>query len=309
MAIFTSAEQLIGNTPLLELTNIEREEGLCAKLYAKLECFNPTGSAKDRAAKGMLDDAEKRGLIKPGATIVEPTSGNTGIGLASLGSVRGYKVIIVMPDSMSKERIITMQAYGAEVVLTDGKLGMLGAIEKAKELAETIPGSFIPGQFDNPANSKAHFESTGPEIYNDLDGKLDYFIAGIGTGGTFTGTGSYLKSKKNDIKLIAFEPAASPLLSEGRTGAHDLQGIGGNTIPAILDRELYDEIMTVKDEDAYEYGRKMGEKEGILVGITSGAALWAAVQVAKRPEAKGKNIVFIMPDTGSRYLSSKMFQK
>lgn len=304
---YSSVDQLIGHTPLLELKSLEKEFKLEARLFGKLEYLNPAGSAKDRVAKVMLDDAEKSGKLKAGATIIEPTSGNTGIGLACVAASRGYRTIIVMPDTMSMERRILMKAYGAELVLTEGSKGMKGAIEKADELAASIPGSFIPGQFVNPSNPKAHFESTGPEIYEDLDGKVDFFVAGVGTGGTITGTGRYLKSKNPDVKVIAVEPADSPLLSQGKAGPHGLQGIGANFIPEILDTKVYDEIITITTEEAYQAGRIMGKKEGILVGISSGAALEAAIKVAKRPENKDKNIVVLLPDTGDRYLSTKMF--
>ena len=303
----TSVEQLIGNTPLLELTNIEKEEGLGARIFAKLEYLNPAGSAKDRIGKAMIDDAEASGKLKPGSVIIEPTSGNTGIGLACVGGVRGYRVIIVMPDTMSMERRLLMKAYGAELVLTEGAKGMKGAIEKAEELAAEIPGSFIPGQFDNPANPAAHKATTGPEIWRDLDGKVDVFVAGVGTGGTLTGTGAYLKEQNPDVKIVAVEPADSPLLGGGKAGAHELQGIGANFIPAVLDTKIYDEVIAVTSEDAFAAGRQLGRREGILVGISSGAAAWAALQLAKRPENQGKNIVVLLPDTGDRYLSSRMF--
>ena len=304
---FTSVEQLIGNTPLLELTNIEKEEGLGARVFAKLEYLNPAGSAKDRIGKAMIDDAEASGKLKPGSVIIEPTSGNTGIGLACVGGVRGYRVIIVMPDTMSMERRLLMKAYGAELVLTEGAKGMKGAIEKAEELAAEIPGSFIPGQFDNPANPAAHKATTGPEIWRDLDGKVDVFVAGVGTGGTLTGTGAYLKEKNPAVKIVAVEPADSPLLGGGKAGAHELQGIGANFIPAVLDTKIYDEVIAVTSEDAFAAGRQLGRREGVLVGISSGAAAWAALQLAKRPENQGKNIVVLLPDTGDRYLSSRMF--
>ncbi|MBR3007050.1 MAG: cysteine synthase A [Stomatobaculum sp.] len=303
----TSVEQLIGNTPLLELTNIEKEEGLGARIFAKLEYLNPAGSAKDRIGKAMIDDAEASGKLKPGSVIIEPTSGNTGIGLACVGGVRGYRVIIVMPDTMSMERRLLMKAYGAELVLTEGAKGMKGAIEKAEELAAEIPGSFIPGQFDNPANPAAHKATTGPEIWRDLDGKVDVFVAGVGTGGTLTGTGAYLKEQNPDVKIVAVEPADSPLLGGGKAGAHELQGIGANFIPAVLDTKIYDEVIAVTSEDAFAAGRQLGRREGVLVGISSGAAAWAALQLAKRPENQGKNIVVLLPDTGDRYLSSRMF--
>ena len=303
----TSVEQLIGNTPLLELTNIEKEEGLGARVFAKLEYLNPAGSAKDRIGKAMIDDAEASGKLKPGSVIIEPTSGNTGIGLACVGGVRGYRVIIVMPDTMSMERRLLMKAYGAELVLTEGAKGMKGAIEKAEELAAEIPGSFIPGQFDNPANPAAHKATTGPEIWRDLDGKVDVFVAGVGTGGTLTGTGAYLKEQDPAVKIVAVEPADSPLLGGGKAGAHELQGIGANFIPAVLDTKIYDEVIAVTSEDAFAAGRQLGRREGVLVGISSGAAAWAAIQLAKRPENQGKNIVVLLPDTGDRYLSSRMF--
>ncbi|MBR7058534.1 MAG: cysteine synthase A [Stomatobaculum sp.] len=303
----TSVEQLIGNTPLLELTNIEKEEGLGARIFAKLEYLNPAGSAKDRIGKAMIDDAEASGKLKPGSVIIEPTSGNTGIGLACVGGVRGYRVIIVMPDTMSMERRLLMKAYGAELVLTEGAKGMKGAIEKAEELAAEIPGSFIPGQFDNPANPAAHKATTGPEIWRDLDGKVDVFVAGVGTGGTLTGTGAYLKEQNPDVKIVAVEPADSPLLGGGKAGAHELQGIGANFIPAVLDTKIYDEVIAVTSEDAFAAGRQLGRREGVLVGISSGAAAWAALQLAKRHENQGKNIVVLLPDTGDRYLSSRMF--
>ena len=305
--IYTSADQLIGKTPLLELTNIEKELGLEAKILAKLEYFNPAGSVKDRIAKGMLDDAEASGKLKPDSVIIEPTSGNTGIGLASVAAARGYKIMIVMPDTMSVERRQLMKAYGAELVLTDGSKGMPGAIAKANELAEEIPNSFIPGQFVNPANPKVHFDTTGPEIFEDTDGDVDYFIAGVGTGGTVTGVGEYLKSKKPDVKVVAVEPASSPVLSGGKSGPHKIQGIGAGFVPDVLDTKVYDEIIPVENDNAFEFGRLIGHKEGILVGISSGAALWAAVQVAKRPENKGKTIVVLLPDTGDRYLSTALF--
>lgn len=305
--VYTSADQLIGKTPLLELTNIEKELGLEAKILAKLEYFNPAGSVKDRIAKGMLDDAEASGKLKPDSVIIEPTSGNTGIGLASVAAARGYKIMIVMPDTMSVERRQLMKAYGAELVLTDGSKGMPGAIAKANELAEEIPNSFIPGQFVNPANPKVHFDTTGPEIFEDTDGDVDYFIAGVGTGGTVTGVGEYLKSKKPEVKVIAVEPASSPVLSGGKSGPHKIQGIGAGFVPDVLDTKVYDEIIPVENDNAFEFGRLVGHKEGVLVGISSGAALWAAVQVAKRPENKGKTIVVLLPDTGDRYLSTALF--
>lgn len=306
--IYTSVEQLVGRTPLLELIKLEKEYNLEAKLFAKLEYLNPAGSAKDRIALKMLEDAEERGVINKDSVIIEPTSGNTGIGLAAMAGAKGYRVIIVMPDSMSAERRILMTAYGAELVLTEGAKGMKGAIEKAQMLAKEIPGSFIPGQFDNPANAKAHFETTGPEIYSDTDGCVDFFVAGVGTGGTITGVGEYLKSKKPTVKIIAVEPAGSPYLSEGKAGLHKIQGIGAGFIPKVLNTEIFDEIITVEDEDAFEVGRIVGKKEGILVGVSSGAALWAAIEVAKRPENSNKNIVVLLPDTGDRYLSTEMFK-
>lgn len=306
--IYTSADQLIGHTPLFELTHIEKEFGLSARILAKLELFNVTGSVKDRIAKAMIDDAEKSGRLKPGATIIEPTSGNTGIGLASVGTARGYKVIIVMPETMSVERRQLIKAYGAEIVLTDGAKGMKGAIEKAEELLKSEPNGFIPGQFENPANPEAHLKSTGPEIFEDADGKVDYFVAGVGTGGTLTGVGKFLKKKIKDVKIVAVEPTASPVLSEGKAGAHKIQGIGAGFVPKVLDTKIYDEIITVENEDAFEKGALMGKKEGVLVGISSGAALHAAIQIAKRPEAAGKTIVVLLPDAGDRYLSTPMFQ-
>ena len=305
--IFTSIDQLIGRTPILELTNIQKEFSLNAKIYAKLELFNPAGSIKDRVALSMINEAEKEGTLKKGSTIIEPTSGNTGIGLCSVAASRGYKAIIVMPDTMSKERQLLMKAYGAELVLTDGKLGMKGAIEKANELQKQIPESIIAGQFENPANPKAHLETTGPEIWEDTDGQIDIFVAGIGTGGTITGTGKYLKSKNSNIKIVGIEPASSPLLSKGISGPHELQGIGANFIPSILDKTIYDEILLVENENAYKIARLIGKKEGVLVGITSGATTWAAIQLALRPENKGKKIVALLPDTGDRYLSTKLF--
>ena len=305
--IYTSADQLIGRTPLLELTHIEQEEKLEAKILAKLEYFNPAGSVKDRIAKSIIDDAERSGALKPGATLIEPTSGNTGIGLASVAAARGYKLIIVMPDTMSAERRQLIKAYGAELVLSEGAKGMKGAIAKANELAAQIPGSFIPGQFVNPANPKAHFETTGPEIFQDTDGQVDIFVAGVGTGGTITGTGEYLKSKKPDVKVVAVEPATSPVLSQGVAGPHKIQGIGAGFVPDVLNTKVYDEVITVANEDAFATGRTVGKKEGVLVGISSGAAVWAAIQLAKRPENKGKNIVVLLPDTGDRYLSTPLF--
>ena len=306
--IYTSSDQLIGKTPLMELTHIEQEFGLEAKILAKLEYFNTAGSIKDRVAKYMIEALEREGKLTKDSVIIEPTSGNTGIGLASVATAKGYKVIIVMPDSMSEERRRLIKAYGAKLVLSDGSLGMKGAIAKAEELAKEYPESFIAGQFINPENPKAHFETTGPEIYEDTDGQVDILVAGVGTGGTITGIGGYLKSKNEDIKVVAVEPASSPYLSKGIAGPHGLQGIGAGFIPEILDTGIYDEIVTVQDEEAYESGRLIGDKEGILVGITSGAALHAAVQVAKRPENKGKNIVVIFPDSGDRYLSTPMFE-
>lgn len=305
--VFTSADQLIGGTPLLELTHIEKEFGLKAKILAKLEYFNPAGSVKDRVAKAMIDDAEQKGLLKKGSVIIEPTSGNTGIGLASVAAARGYRIIIVMPETMSVERRQIMKAYGAELVLTEGAKGMKGAIAKADELAKEIPDSFVPGQFVNPANPKAHFDHTGPEIYADTDGKVDFFVAGVGTGGTITGVGGYLKSKNPDVKVIAVEPATSAVLSTGVAGAHKIQGIGAGFVPDVLDTKIYDEIIPVSNEDAFSTGKLIGKKEGVLVGISSGAALHAAIEVAKRPENEGKNIVVLFPDTGDRYLSTPLF--
>ena len=305
--IYTSVEQLIGGTPLLELTHIEREDGLRARLLAKLEYLNPAGSAKDRVARAMIDDAEASGALKPGAAIIEPTSGNTGLGLAAVGVTRGYRVIIVMPDTMSAERRILMKAYGAELVLTEGAKGMAGAIEKAQELAREIPGSLIPGQFDNPANPRAHYETTGPEIWADADGQVDVFVAGVGTGGTLTGAGRYLREKNPAVRIVAVEPARSPLLSGGQAGPHGLQGIGANFVPAVLDTSLYDEVIPVTDEDAFAMGRRLGRCEGVVAGISSGAALWAAAQLAKRPEYAGRTIVALLPDTGDRYLSTELF--
>lgn len=305
--IFKSADELIGNTPLLELSNIEKQENLEASLLAKVEYFNPAGSVKDRVAKAMIDDAEKTGKLKPGSVIIEPTSGNTGIGLASVAAARGYRIIIVMPETMSVERRQLMKAYGAELVLSEGAKGMTGAIEKAEELAKEIPNSFIPGQFVNPVNVEAHFTTTGPEIWNDTDGAVDIFVAGVGTGGTITGVGKYLKSKKAGVKVVAVEPSDSPVLSEKRAGPHKIQGIGAGFVPKILDTKIYDEIIKVTSEDAFETGRLVGRKEGILVGISAGAALWAAIELAKRPENKGKKIVVLLPDTGDRYLSTPLF--
>ena len=305
--IYTSADQLIGRTPLLELTHIEKAEGLKAHIYGKLEYFNPAGSVKDRIAKAMIDDAEAKGALKAGSVIIEPTSGNTGIGLASVAAARGYHIIIVMPETMSVERRQLMKAYGAELVLTEGAKGMKGAIAKADELAKEIPNSFIPGQFVNPANPEVHKKTTGPEIWEDLDGKVDILVAGVGTGGTVTGTGQYLKSKKADVKVVAVEPAGSPVLSKGTAGAHKIQGIGAGFVPDVLDTRVYDEIITVENQDAFATGRKIGHREGMLVGISSGAAVWAAIELAKRPENEGKNIVVILPDTGDRYLSTPLF--
>ncbi len=305
--IYSSADMLIGKTPLLELTHIEKEYNLKAKIIAKLEYFNPAGSVKDRIAKAMLDEAEKSGVLKPGSVIIEPTSGNTGIGLASVAAARGYRIIIVMPDTMSVERRQLMKAYGAELVLSEGAKGMKGAIAKADELAAEIPNSFIPGQFVNSANPKAHFETTGPEIYEDTDGKVDIFVAGVGTGGTVTGVGEYLKSKNPNVKVVAVEPATSPVLSKGTPGAHKIQGIGAGFVPKVLNTNIYDEIIAVENEDAFSAGKLIGKKEGVLVGISSGAALSAAIELAKRPENEGKNIVVLFPDTGDRYLSTPLF--
>ncbi len=307
--IYKSADELIGRTPLLELTNIEKTLDLKAKILAKLEYLNPAGSAKDRVAKVMLDEAEKTGKLTPESVIIEPTSGNTGIGLACVAASRGYRVIIVMPETMSVERRQIMKAYGAELVLSDGSKGMSGAIEKAEELAKKIPDSFIPGQFVNPANSRAHRETTGPEIYEDTDGNVDIFVAGVGTGGTITGVGEYLKSKNPKIKIIAVEPESSPFLSKGKAGAHKIQGIGAGFVPKVLNTSIYDEIITVSDEDAFEMGRMIGRTEGVLVGISSGAAAFAAVEIAKLPENEGKNIVVLLPDTGDRYLSTEMYSE
>ena len=305
--IFTSADQLIGKTPLLELVHIEKAEGLEAKVLGKLEYFNPAGSVKDRIAKAMIDDAEQKGLLKPGSVIIEPTSGNTGIGLASVAAARGYRIIIVMPETMSVERRQLMKAYGAELVLSDGAKGMKGAIAKADELAKEIPNSFIPGQFVNPANPAVHKATTGPEIWEDTDGKVDIFVAGVGTGGTVTGIGEYLKSRNPHVKVVAVEPAASPVLSKGMSGSHKIQGIGAGFVPDVLDTQVYDEIIPVENDDAFATGKLIGKKEGVLVGISSGAAVWAAIQLAKRPENKGKTIVALLPDTGDRYLSTPLF--
>ena len=305
--IYTSADQLIGKTPLLELTHIEKKLGLKAKVLAKLEYFNPAGSVKDRVARAMIDDAEAKGILKPASVIIEPTSGNTGIGLASVAAARGYRIIIVMPETMSVERRQIMKAYGAELVLTEGAKGMKGAIAKAEELAREIPDSFVPGQFVNPANPKAHFETTGPEIYQDTDGQVDYFVAGVGTGGTITGVGQYLKAQKPDVKVVAVEPKTSAVLSTGVAGSHKIQGIGAGFVPDVLDTKVYDEIITVDNDDAFRIGREVGRSEGVLVGISSGAAVWAAIEVAKRPENEGKTIVVLLPDTGDRYLSTPLF--
>ena len=305
--IFTSADQLIGGTPLLELSNIEKKYGLEAKIFAKLEYFNPAGSVKDRIAKAMLDDAEASGKLNKDTVIIEPTSGNTGIGLASVAAARGYKIIIVMPETMSVERRQLMKAYGAELVLTEGAKGMKGAIAKAEELAAENPNSFIPGQFVNPANPAYHKATTGPEIWADTDGKVDFFVAGVGTGGTVTGTGSYLKEQNPNVKVVAVEPASSPVLSKGTAGAHKIQGIGAGFVPDVLDTKVYDEIITVENDDAFATGREIGRNEGVLVGISSGAATWVAIELAKRPENKGKNIVVLLPDTGDRYLSTPLF--
>ena len=307
--IYTSADQLIGHTPLLELTHIEKNNGLEAKVLGKLEYLNPAGSVKDRIAKAMLDDAEAKGLLKPDSVIIEPTSGNTGIGLASVAAARGYRIIIVMPETMSIERRQLMKAYGAELVLTEGAKGMKGAIAKADELAKELPNSFIPGQFVNPANPAAHKATTGPEIWEDTDGKVDIFVAGVGTGGTITGVGEYLKSQNPNVKVVAVEPASSPVLSKGTAGAHKIQGIGAGFVPDVLDTKVYDEIIPVANEDAFAAGKEAGRSEGVLVGISAGAALWAAIELAKRPENKGKTIVALLPDTGDRYLSTPLFEE
>lgn len=308
MKIYKAADELIGHTPLLEMTHLEKKYGLQARLLAKLEYFNVSGSAKDRVAVSMIDDAEERGILKPGAMIIEPTSGNTGIGLAAVGTARGYRVIIVMPDSFSAERIKLIRQYGAEVVLSDGRKGMAGAIEKAEELAKENPGSFIPGQFDNPANALAHYRTTGPEIYEDTDGTVDIFAAGVGTGGTITGVGRYLKEKNPAVQVVAIEPDRSPVLSEGKAGPHGIQGIGANFVPRVLDTSVYDEIIRVSDEDAIRTGAEFSRSEGALVGISSGAAVWAGIQLAKRPENAGKTIVVLLPDSGDRYLSTALFE-
>ncbi len=305
--IYTSADQLIGHTPLLELTHIEAAEGLEARLLAKLEYFNPAGSVKDRIAKAMLDDAEAQGKLNKDTTIIEPTSGNTGIGLASVAAARGYRIIIVMPETMSVERRQLMKAYGAELVLTEGAKGMKGAIAKADELAKEIPNSFVAGQFVNPANPKAHYQTTGPEIWQDTDGQVDYFVAGVGTGGTVTGVGTYLKEQNPAVKVVAVEPASSPVLSQGKAGAHKIQGIGAGFVPDVLNTKIYDEIIPVENDDAFATGKKVGQSEGVLVGISSGAAVWAGIQLAKRPKNKGKTIVVLLPDTGDRYLSTPLF--
>lgn len=309
MTVYKAISDLIGNTPLVELTHIEEKEGLDASVVAKVEFFNPAGSVKDRIAKKMIEDAEKKGLIKPGATLIEPTSGNTGIGIASVAAAKGYKAIMTMPETMSVERRNLLKVYGAKVVLTDGKAGMKGAIAKAKELAATIPNSFIPSQFENPSNPQAHYESTGPEIWKDTEGKVDIFVAGVGTGGTVSGTGKYLKDQNPNVKVVAVEPATSPVLSEGHAGPHGIQGIGAGFVPNILDTSVYDEVFTVTNEQAYETGRLIAHNEGMLVGISSGAATYAAIQIAKRPENKGKTIVVLLPDTGERYLSTPMFSE
>ena len=307
MTVYKAISDLIGNTPLVELTHIEEKEGLDSRVVAKVEFFNPAGSVKDRIAKKMIEDAEKKGLIKPGATLIEPTSGNTGIGIASVAAAKGYKAIMTMPETMSVERRNLLKAYGAKVVLTDGKAGMKGAIAKAKELAATIPNSFIPSQFENPSNPQAHYESTGPEIWKDTEGKVDIFVAGVGTGGTVSGTGKYLKDQNPNVKVVAVEPATSPVLSQGHAGPHGIQGIGAGFVPNTLDTSVYDEVFTVTNEQAYETGRLIAHNEGMLVGISSGAAAYAAIQIAKRPENKGKTIVVLLPDTGERYLSTPMF--
>lgn len=306
--VYKSALEIIGNTPLVELCNIEKEYNLQAQILAKLESFNPAGSAKDRIAREMIEDAEQRGILKPGATLIEPTSGNTGIGLASVAAVKGYRAIFVMPDTMSAERINILRAYGAEIILTEGAKGMAGSIEKAEELAQEIPGSFIPAQFDNPANAMAHEKTTGPEIWQDTKGQVDVFVAGIGTGGTITGVGRYLKKQKQEIKVVAVEPAGSPLLSKGTSGPHKIQGIGANFVPKVLDRNVYDEVLAIEDEDALKWAREIGRIEGILVGISSGAALKAAIELAKRSENNGKNIVVFFTDGGDRYYSTELFQ-
>ena len=307
MTVYKAISDLIGNTPLVELTHIEEKEGLDSRVVAKVEFFNPAGSVKDRIAKKMIEDAEKKGVIKPGATLIEPTSGNTGIGIASVAAAKGYKAIMTMPETMSVERRNLLKAYGAKVVLTDGKAGMKGAIAKAKELAATIPNSFIPSQFENPSNPQAHYESTGPEIWKDTEGKVDIFVAGVGTGGTVSGTGKYLKDQNPNVKVVAVEPATSPVLSQGHAGPHGIQGIGAGFVPNTLDTSVYDEVFTVTNEQAYETGRLIAHNEGMLVGISSGAATYAAIQIAKRPENKGKTIVVLLPDTGERYLSTPMF--
>lgn len=307
MTVYKAISDLIGNTPLVELTHIEEKEGLDSRVVAKVEFFNPAGSVKDRIAKKMIEDAEKAGKVKPGATLIEPTSGNTGIGIASVAAAKGYKAIMTMPETMSVERRNLLKAYGAKVVLTDGKTGMKGAIAKAKELAATIPNSFIPSQFENPSNPQAHYESTGPEIWKDTEGKVDIFVAGVGTGGTVSGTGKYLKDQNPNVKVIAVEPATSPVLSQGYAGPHGIQGIGAGFVPNTLDTSVYDEVFTVTNEQAYETGRLIAHNEGMLVGISSGAATYAAIQIAKRPENKGKTIVVLLPDTGERYLSTPMF--